>query len=366
MVTMQAERDRRRVWEHTWPRTVDEHDATTGLETFINCRSLNTQHRESLRTFAAGSAVHYTMQEQVIAADDAARAAMTIIPRPGETVSVLDLIEVSRKWQEYTRKVIGAAARTAKEDVTLRLTEKELMNLDQFSHFLQSFVTLQEYLAAPVRYGANQLKLCLNIYRGIQYSLGNEITADQKKTMSIMGWSAFDNASLQMVEGGAAADMRGSAAACMGSGGVAWGAGGTTPQTAKREKGTRVKAASLKEPGSYLPESVFSLGASGHLVEGPCAECGALTHFLAECPFAFQKRFGVPQPGFNPSSEGTCAEALRRNDYYAPGGGPADYVLKAWAKHEWAPEDKTFEEQLKESKPRAHFWPGWKAVFASL
>ena len=80
------------------------------------------------------------------------------------------------------------------------------MNLDQFSHFLQSFVTLQEYLAAPVRYGANQLKLWLNIYRGIQYSLGNEITADQKKTMSIMGWSAFDNASLQMVEGGAAAD----------------------------------------------------------------------------------------------------------------------------------------------------------------
>jgi hypothetical protein len=61
------------------------------------------------------------------------------------------------------------------------------------------------------------------------------------------------NASLQMVEGGAAADMRGSAAACMGSGGVAWEPVGPHHRrpSAKRAPGSR-RLVSRNQARTYL------------------------------------------------------------------------------------------------------------------
>ena len=40
----------------------------------------------------------------------------------GESVSVLELMEVCRKWQDYVRKVMVAAARAAEEDVYVVVT----------------------------------------------------------------------------------------------------------------------------------------------------------------------------------------------------------------------------------------------------
>ncbi len=301
-------------------------------------------------------------QERALEADDDARAAMTLHADTGESMSLYRLMEVGTLFQDYARKVFAEAAQVARSDTNLKLTEKERGNLEQYPHFLQVFVTLQQYLRHPVRYGNDTLKMWLNLYKGMQYSLGNDSTCEQKRLLTVVGWSPFNSGALPFttVEG------RGSVAAGTPVGASLGGSGGLTSSTVKREKGARVKPAAVKEPGAYLPESVFTLGPLGHLVEGPCATCGGLTHFQMECPIRFEQVFKQPMPGFHPSAGGTCAESLRRSDYYAPGGGVAEYVLKAWARHEWAPMDKTFEEQLKDQRPRAHFWAGWRAVFDSL
>jgi hypothetical protein len=369
----QAERDKQRLWEFSWPRVAEDHDETTGMVTFMNTRALGYQYREKLCALTTGDVLQYQMQEQVLAADDQPRASMTIVVRPGELVSLLDLMEVSKKWQEYYRKVMGAAARATRDDKTLGLTEKQLGNLDHYSSFLQAFASLQEYLAATVRYGKDQHKIWLNIYRGIQYSLGNDITADQKRTMAVMGWSPFDNASLQTMGGGVGAGVSGG----VGGGTVMGGAGGPvgvsvpggpvglTPLSQQRLKAVK-KETVVKEAGSYLPEGTFTLGTGGHLVDGKCALCDEVGHFRTECPKAFQNRYGQPMPGFKMAAGGEIAEQLRKDDYYGQGGGASEKVLKEWARHEWAPHDRSFEEQLTTTRPRTHFWEGWKAVFRSL
>ena len=371
MAVQQAALDKLRPWQHAWARSADEHDRTSGLTTFMNVRSLIRQHGDHLKSNRSGDVWFHTVQEQALMTDSATRADMIIVPRQGESVSVLELMDVSRKWQEYVRKVMGAAARVARDDRTLNLTTEELVKVDQFSHFLQAFETLKEYYANPVRYGADQLKMWLNIYRGIQYSLGHDTTPEQKRVMATMGFTPFDNASLQIGEGGSGVGTRGGMVGRTAGGGGAGLSGGSTqgvatwvtPGTIKKEK---PKKTDIKEPGSYLPEGAHLLGRDGHQIEGQCAECGEVGHLKAECPHSFQHKYGQPLPGFKMAQGGESTEQLRMADYYAPGGGAADKVLKEWARHAWAPQDRTFEDQLATTRPRAHFWDGWRPIFKSL
>jgi hypothetical protein len=311
------------------------------------------------------------MQEQALAADSATRADMILVPRPGESVCVLELMEVARKWVDYIRKLMGAAARAVKDDKTLNLTSQELVNVDQFSHFLQAFETLKEYFASPTRYGGNMLKIWGNIYKGIQYSLGHDVTPEQKRGMAAMGFTPFDNASLHIVEGAPSAGARGGlggrtaggGGAGLSGGGAQGGATWATPTTVRKEK---PKKTEILEPGAYLPEGVQILGKGGHQIEGQCAECEEDGHLKAECPHAFQRRYRRPMPGFGVARGGESTEQLRLPDYYATGGVASDRVLKEWARHAWAPDDKTFEEQLTATRTRTHFWEGWRPIFGSL
>ena len=371
MVAQQAALDRLLPWQHTWAKSADDHDRTTGFGFFMNAKSVIRRHSEHLKSNRSANTWFYTMQEQALAADSAARADMILVPRPGESVSVLEIMEVVRRWQDYIRKVMGAAARAAQDDKTLNLTAEELVKVDQFSQFLQAFETLKEYFASPTRYGENTLKIWLNIYRGVQYSLGHDVTSEQKRVMAAMGFTPFDNASLQISEGGPNAGARGclggrtagGGAAGMLGGGAQGGATWTTPVTVKRDK---PKKTDIREPGEYLPEGIHILGRGGHQIDGQCAECGEVGHLKAECPHAFQRKYGRPIPGFKVALGGESTEQLRMADYYAPGGGASDKVLKEWARHAWAPDDKTFEDQLQAARTRAHFWEGWRPIFSSL
>ncbi len=76
MAVQQVALDKMRPWQHTWARSADENDHTSGLTTFMN--------------------VH-TVQEQALMVDSVTRADMIIVPRQGESVSVLELMDVSRK-----------------------------------------------------------------------------------------------------------------------------------------------------------------------------------------------------------------------------------------------------------------------------
>jgi hypothetical protein len=58
------------------------------MVTFMNTRALGYQHREKLSVLTTGDVLQYQMQEQVLAADDQARASMTIVVRPGDLLLV--------------------------------------------------------------------------------------------------------------------------------------------------------------------------------------------------------------------------------------------------------------------------------------
>jgi hypothetical protein len=371
IAAQQAALDKLPSWQHTWARSADEHDRCGGLGIFMGAKSVVRRHLEVMKLNRSADAWFYTMQEQALAQDSATRADMILVPRPGESVCVLELMEVARKWVDYIRKLMGAAARAVEDDKTLNLTTRELVNVDQFSHFLQAFETLKEYFATPTRYGGNMLKIWGNIYKGIQYSLGHDVTPEQKRGMAAMGFTPFDNASLQIVEGAPGAGARGGlggrtaggGGAGLPGGGAQGGAAWATPTTVRKE---RTKKMDIKEPGAYLPEGVQILGRGGHEVEGQCAECEENGHLMAECPHAFQRRYRRPMPGFGVARGGESTEQLRMPDYYAPGGVASDRVLKEWARHAWAPDDKTFDEQLTATRKRTHFWEGWRPIFGSL
>ncbi len=148
--------------------------------------------------------------------------------------------------------------RTVRADRSLHLTDKELSNLEQFPHFLLVFITLQTFLRHHVRYGKDEFKMWLNIYRDIQCSIGNEVTLEQKRTMTVMGWSQFDDAMILTGTGGPVSGRRGGMSARAAAGGTAWGMTVSTPGRGKRDSSkvpVRSVVKDIKEEAEVLLES---------------------------------------------------------------------------------------------------------------
>ena len=79
----------------------------------------------------------------------------------------------------------------------------------------------------------------------------------------------------------------------------------TTPATIKKAKPAKTD---IKEPDTYLLEGSHILGRDGHQIEGQCAECGEVGHLKAECPHAFQHKYGQPIPGCRTAHGGESTE----------------------------------------------------------
>ena len=68
------------------------------------------------------------MSGHTLATDDEERAALTLSPPPGESVSVVDYITVGTQCQEYVRKVFDAAVRETRGNKVLHLKDTQLTN----------------------------------------------------------------------------------------------------------------------------------------------------------------------------------------------------------------------------------------------
>jgi hypothetical protein len=84
-----------------------------------------------------------SMRQQVLEKDERDREAMMLRAETGQSFSLSQLREVADTWQKYMHRILKALAQHARG--RLDLTGEDRENLEQYPHFLESFMSLQDY-----------------------------------------------------------------------------------------------------------------------------------------------------------------------------------------------------------------------------